>query len=224
MSSSWEAGVRQQLVLLILVGVICAIYIWQVVAGNEAYDPYMAIPGAIKDAWDEMRHSGFDWWQMSTFGTMISCAFLHAGPGHLIFNMLVLWIFAGLMVQLLGSRFMLVTFLFTAFTGSLCHTALNPNDYIPSLGASGAAMGFMGAYLGMSVRWQLPDPEIFPIAHPIAPMRLAILATVLVMMDWMAIMRHADANVAFGAHVGGFMGGLFLTSFIARKPAEALAR
>lgn len=224
MSDSWKAGARQQVVLLVLVGVICAIYIWQVVAPDGAYDPYMAIPGEIKEAWTELREQGFDWSQMSTFGTMISCAFLHGGPDHLIFNMLVMWIFAGLMVQLLGSRFMLGTFLFTAFTGSLLHTILNPVDFIPSLGASGAVMGYMGAYLGMSVRWHLPDPEIFPIAHPIPPVRLAILATILVLLDWKAIMDHSMANVAYGAHLGGFIGGLFLTCFVARKPAGARAR
>ena len=115
-------------------------------------------------------------------------------------------------------------YFFTAFTASLCHTIFNSEDFIPMLGASGAVMGFVGAYLGMAVRWKLPDPHVFPLARPIPPTNLVILAAVSVGMDWYAIMSQSQSNVAYGAHLGGFIGGLFLTSFIARKPRDAQAR
>ena len=92
------------------------------------------------------------------------------------------------------------------------------------LGASGAVMGFEGAYLGMAVRWKLPNPHVFPIARPIPPTNLVALAVVGVAMDWTSIMNHAETNVAYGAHLGGFIGGVFLTSFLARKPKAAAVR
>ena len=137
--------------------------------------------------------------------------------------MLPLWIFGAVAVELLGYRWMLLVFLFTGICGSVCHTALNADSYIPMLGASGAVMGFEGLYLAMAVRWQLPDPHVWPIARPVPPSRLAMLGILGLMFDLSGYMSGYE-GVAYGAHLGGFIGGIFLGSFVVPMPRVALPR
>ncbi len=223
---SWyEHGVvRQQWVLMLLIGVMCAIFAVEFIASPQFSDPFGAVPNKVTLSWESVRNGSGQRSDYATFGTLLSCAFLHADETHLFSNMLFLWLFAALVVELLGSVWMLVIFVVTAVAGSLCHVLFNPYDPFPLVGASGAVMGFEGAYLAMAVRWKLPEPHIFPIARPTPPANLAVLAVIGVGMDWSAIMSHSESNIAYGAHLGGFISGLFLTSFLARKPRLAQVR
>lgn len=215
---------RRHWSLFVLVGVIVLAYVVQEIVGRDGYAPFMAVPAEIVRSWENLRIGTFTSSDLAAFGTLVSCTFLHADGAHLVNNMLFMWLFAGLAVELLGHRWMGAIFLFTGFTGSLCHVLFNEASPVPMLGASGAVMGFQGAYLGMAVRWRLPDPHVFPLARPIPPTNLVILAAVFVAIDWTSMMNHAQTNVAYAAHLGGFVGGVFLTSFIARKPVVAQAR
>ncbi len=209
---------------MLLIAVMCVIYAWQMIVGWEGYYPFMAVPAEITRSWQNVREGSFSGRDLTTFGTMLSCAFLHGDPAHIVYNMLFFWLFAALAAELLGSSWMLVIFFFTALTGSLCHVLFNAQDATPMLGASGAVMGFEGAYLGLAVRWKLPDPHIFPLARPIPPAHLAALAVIGIAIDWTSIMNQSQTNVAYGAHLGGFIGGIFLTSFLAQKPKLAEVR
>jgi len=223
--SMYQHGVlRQQRVLLGLILVMAAAFVWQMIVEHAGYSPFMCRPAEVTASWRRLTDGGLNSSDIATFGTMLSCAILHADGGHILGNMLFLWLFAALAVELLGSFWMLTIFFFTALTGSLGHTLLNPYDYTPTLGASGAVMGFEGAYLAMAVRWRLPDPHVFPLSRPVPPTNLAIMAVAYFALDWSSVMNHSDSNVAFGAHLGGFMGGLFLTSFIVPKPKMAELR
>jgi membrane associated rhomboid family serine protease len=118
---------------------------------------------------------------------------------------------------------MFFVFVFTAITGNLCHIALNRNEFIPCLGASGAVMGFEGLYLAMAVRWQLPDPHVWPIARPIPPGRLALIGVLGLVLDFMGYTSGAT-GVAYGAHLGGFIGGLLIGGAVVRMPRVAMPR
>ena len=85
-------------------------------------------------------------------------------------------------------------------------------------------MGFEGLYLGMAVRWRLPEPHIFPIARPIPPINLGILTVVGISFDYYRLMQDSESNIAYGAHLGGFMVGLFLACFVVPRPKMAEAR
>jgi membrane associated rhomboid family serine protease len=210
--------------LLALIGLMVAIFLVQELVGPVWYYPFMAVPAKVVAGWQHLRAGtggAADW---RAFGTLWSCAFLHADIGHILFNMLYLWIFAALAADLLGQRWMLAIFLVTAGCGSLCHTLLNVNSMAPMLGASGAVMGFEGAYLGLTTRWHLPEPHVWPMSRSIPPGQLALLALFGVAMDYANLMNAAGSRVAFGAHIGGFTAGLFLTALVAPKPVAARPR
>lgn len=214
---------RTQGPLLGLILFISLIYMAQAILGPEFYFRFMTIPVEVSLNWQLLREGGADLVDWGAFGTVFTAALLHGDSGHLIGNMIFLWIFAALAAELLGHRWMLFVFVFTAITGNLCHIALNRNEFIPCLGASGAVMGFEGLYLAMAVRWRLPDPHVWPIARPIAPGRLAMIGVVGLILDFMGYTSGAT-GVAYGAHLGGFIGGLLLGGAVVRMPRMALPR
>jgi len=210
--------------LLGLIAVIFGIFVFQQIRGLEWYIPYMAVPGPVTESWEHLKTGDFSIENLKRFGTLLSCAFLHASPEHIIANMLFLWIFAALAAELLGHRWMLGIFVFTAFTGSIFHVMLNPDSMNTMLGASGAVMGFEGAYLGLAMRWHLPEPHIWPMSRPVPPGQLALVGVAGVIIDYTSLMSHAPGNIAYGAHLGGFVGGLLLTAVFAPKPRAAQIR
>jgi len=212
---------RDQGPLLGLIVTMFGIFFFQEVNGVEWYAPFMATPALIGESWQNLRAGAAGMADLKTFGTLISCAFLHASAEHIVYNMLFLWVFAALVVELLGARWMFAILLFTAFTGSVFHVVLNAGKTVPILGASGALMGFEGAYLGLAVRWQLPEPHIWPMSRPVPAARLALIGVVGFVIDYTSLMTHAPGNIAYGAHLGGFVGGLVLTALVAPKPRLA---
>jgi membrane associated rhomboid family serine protease len=206
--------------LLALIAGISFVFILQSIFGREAYSGFMAVPSEVVEAWNSLRAGDFSAGSAAEIGTLLSCALLHGGADHLMGNMLFLWIFAALAAELLGHRWMLVVFVVTAVCGSLCHVALNADESIPMLGASGAVMGFEGLYLGMAVRWHLPDPHIWPMARPIPPGQLAMLGILGLAMDFMGFMG-GSLGVAYGAHLGGFIGGMVMGGAVVPKPFMA---
>lgn len=214
---------KAQGVLLSLIALISLTFLLQSVLGREFYYDFMVVPAEVVNAWNLLREGDYANVPWAEFGTMFTTAMLHGSPEHLIGNMIFLWIFAALAAELLGQRCMLFVFVFTAITGSLCHVALNPEEVIPGLGASGAVMGFEGLYLAMAVRWRLPDPHVWPMARPIAPGRLALIGIFGLVMDFMGY-TSGVTGIAYGAHLGGFIGGLLLGSFFVKMPRFALPR
>jgi membrane associated rhomboid family serine protease len=208
--------------LLGLIGLMFLLFFAQVAFGYGWYAELMAVPGQIVRSWRNVLAGGAtaaDWREL---GTLLSCAFLHGSFEHIASNMVFLWIFAALVSELLGWRWMLGIFVVTAVAASVSHTIMNRDEFIPMLGASGAVMGFEGAYLGLAVRWRLPDPHIWPMARPIPPGQLALLAVIGVAIDYLAIAGGQDVGIAYGAHVGGFTMGLLVASLIAPRPRAAM--
>ena len=83
---------------------------------------------------------------MAAILPIFTSMFLHAGPLHLIGNMLFLWIFGDNVEDRLGHAWYLVFYLICGVAAALFHTLLNAGSMIPTVGASGAIAGVMGAY------------------------------------------------------------------------------
>jgi membrane associated rhomboid family serine protease len=79
--------------------------------------------------------------------TIFTSMFLHGGFLHIIFNMLFLWIFGNNIEDALGRVKFLVFYFATGVAGAIAHILTDPNSVIPTVGASGAISGILGAYL-----------------------------------------------------------------------------
>lgn len=214
---------RKQGPLLALITALAGVYCLQVLLGWEFSYRFMVVPVEVVETWNALRGGNLGEVGWSELGTLFSYSLLHGDFSHLFGNMIFLWIFAALAAELLGQRWMLATFVFTAIVGAICHVALNPDEVFPMLGASGAVTGFEGLYLAMAVRWQLPDPHVWPMARPIPPGQLALLGVLGLALDFMGY-TSGMTGVAYGAHLGGFIGGIFLGGMVVPMPRVAMTR
>ena len=85
----------------------------------------------------------------SVYLTLLTSMFMHGGIAHLLGNMWFLWIFGDNIEHDLGKVRYLIFYLVCGVLASLSHVLLDVSSQIPSLGASGAISGVMGAYLLM---------------------------------------------------------------------------
>ncbi|MCH7227424.1 rhomboid family intramembrane serine protease [Haloferula sp. A504] len=217
----WKRVLHEQGVLLGLITLLILLFILQLAVGRSGYEPFMCVPAEVTAAWNHLLAGTAGATEAWSLFTLLSCALLHSDIGHLASNLLFLWGFAALVSELLGWRWMLVFFVLAAIGGSITHVALQPDNPIPMLGASGAVSGFMGAYLGLATRFRLPDPHVWPLARPIPPSHLAFFGGIYIAMDYFAIFGGSTELIAFGAHVGGFTTGLLMAGLLVPRPASA---
>ncbi|MBB5352152.1 membrane associated rhomboid family serine protease [Haloferula luteola] len=79
--------------------------------------------------------------------TILSAMFLHAGWIHLAGNMLYLWIFGDNVEHRFGAWRFLVFYLISGIAATAAQVAVDPDSIVPTLGASGAISGVLGAYI-----------------------------------------------------------------------------
>ncbi|MEP7040634.1 MAG: rhomboid family intramembrane serine protease [Chloroflexota bacterium] len=138
--------------------------------------------------------------------TLLSSMFMHGGWLHLGGNMLFLWIFGDNVEHRAGPILYVIAYLAAGLVGSLAQTFSDPSSPIPSLGASGAISGVLGAYLvlfprnrvtAFVVRFLVQIPAILAIGMWIALQVISSLAD-----------PTGTGGVAYLAHIGGFVTGV----------------
>ncbi len=129
--------------------------------------------------------------------------FLHGGGLHLFGNMWFLWIFGNNVEEAFGTIGFIVFYLFTGLVATAAFVATNTTETTPLVGASGAIAGVLGAYLVLFPRHRVLS-LVFLFFVPVP----AMFFLGIWFLSQFAI---ADMNVAWQAHVGGFLAGLAIT-------------
>ncbi len=180
---------------------------------------FKCVPARVITAWDGLVSGSLTVADLPVFTTLLTHAFMHAGWEHLFFNLLYFWVFAYLVGELIGQGWVVAIYLLTAIAGGISFVIFEGASEIPMLGASGAVLGFQGAYLGLAIRCPtIPDAFVWPIASPISPFTLAALAVIGVAMDLSGTINPGASMTAYAAHLGGFVAGVFLGSFVTPMP------
>jgi len=142
--------------------------------------------------------------------TLITYMFLHAGWLHLISNMLFLWVFADNVEDAFGHWGFLVFYLICGIAGALIHTLLHASSHAPLIGASAAVSGVMGAYVVL-----YPKARVWILLLMRIPLRISALWVLggwfLFQIFSLVVAGEEDVEVAWWAHIGGFVVGLVLT-------------
>jgi membrane associated rhomboid family serine protease len=146
--------------------------------------------------------------------TLITSAFLHGGWLHLGGNMLYLWIFGDQIEDILGAFRYLVFYISCGIFAGLAHVFSDPSSIIPLVGASGSISGVLGAYL-MSNPGN-PVTIWFFIFTFRVPAFFVISFWFLSQLS--GYMSPEESGVAYMAHIGGFVAGLFLVHWL--KPVK----
>ena len=155
--------------------------------------------------------------------TLLTSMFMHGGIAHILGNMWFLWIFGDNIEQSLGRGRYLLFYLLCGILASLAHVVLNRSGdpaMIPSLGASGAISGVMGAYLVLH-----PQRRVTVLLVRIVTQVPAFVAVgiwfLFQLISGLGMMGGAESGVAYGAHIGGFVAGAVLAKpFMIRRGSD----
>jgi len=141
--------------------------------------------------------------------TLFTSMFMHASWAHIIGNMLYLWIFGDNIEDRIGHAKFIIFYLICGLAASAAHIVFGPSSVIPSLGASGAIAGVLGAYLVLfpkrSVRVLLMRQIVNMPAFIVLGMWIA-----LQVFSQISVVGGAGGGVAYMAHIGGFVAGVAL--------------
>jgi membrane associated rhomboid family serine protease len=143
--------------------------------------------------------------------TLFSSMFMHGGWLHLGGNMLYLWIFGDNVEDIMGRPKFVIFYLLCGIAAAFAQILVNPHSQIPSLGASGAISGVLGAYLvmfpGRRVRVLLLRSITYMPAIVVIGMWIVLQ---LISGIGQVAQTEETGGVAYAAHVGGFVAGLLL--------------
>ena len=148
--------------------------------------------------------------------TLLTSMFLHGGWLHLLGNMLFLWVFGRNIEDLIGGGRFLTFYLLCGLASAVVQVLANPYSRVPTIGASGAIAGVMGAYLIKFPRSQIDTLAVLFIFFT----RIAIPAP-FYLLFWFAMQflngyesigdrSYTGGGVAWFAHIGGFIAGMLL--------------
>ena len=158
--------------------------------------------------------------------TPVFSMFLHGGWEHLIGNAIFLWVFGNNIEDVMGAPRFLLFYLVCGLAAAAAHVLAGPASPIPTVGASGAISGVMGAYFVLFPRVRVRMLFIFVIFFRVIP-----LPAWLVLLWWLALqvliglprlagVGDLAGGVAVWAHVGGFLAGALLVRVFVRQDLE----
>jgi rhomboid family protein len=146
--------------------------------------------------------------------TLISSMFLHGSWSHVLGNMWYLWIFGDNVEDRMGHFRFLIFYLLCGIAAALGQIFIDPTSTLPTIGASGAIAGVMGAYFVL-----YPQSRVLTLIPLIIIWEVVELPAIFLLGFWFlmqlfsagAIAATANSQaggVAFMAHVAGFLTGL----------------
>jgi len=177
------------LVTKTLIGLNVLVYLITVTQGAGINTP----GGSLFDKWILYGPSvaNGDWWRL------ITCAFLHASLLHIAFNMYFLWFVGSAVEQVLGRGRFLLVYVVSGLAGSAGALVINPR--MPTVGASGAIFGILGAALVLERQRN----------YVLGGQALGLIVINL-------ILGFVISNISIGGHVGGLIGGVLCTLVLSR--------
>jgi len=183
--------------------------------GGAAFQRFLTLFG--------LTPSSFSLLNPLSYVSVISSIFLHGGWFHLISNMWILYIFGDNVEDRMGSLRYLAFYLASGIAAGLTHLIFAANSDLPTVGASGAIAGVLGAYMILYPRarvvtliplfifpWLVEIPALFYLGIWFLSQVSSGLLSVGAMTPF--------GGIAWWAHIGGFVFGLLLVRFFARRP------
>ncbi|HUJ41233.1 MAG TPA: rhomboid family intramembrane serine protease [Candidatus Acidoferrales bacterium] len=152
----------------------------------------------------------------------LTSMFLHGGWLHLIGNMWFLWVFGDNVEDRLGHFSYLCFYLFCGFGSGLAHVMMNLGSNVPSLGASGAISGVLGAYIVL-----YPRAKVLTLMPLIVFWFTVELPAFVILGYWFLIQffsgitsvgNSMGGGVAYWAHIGGFVIGVAMVKIWPSRP------
>jgi len=184
---------------LLIINVLVFIAMW-----TPGIGPYLQQYGMLFP----IESGYFHVWQLVTY------MFLHAGFGHIFFNLFALWMFGQSIENFWGTRRFTLYYFLTGIGAALLHMLIGGGG-APTLGASGAVYGILLAF-GM----MFPERRIMLLFPPI-PMKAKYFVAIFGVIELVSGISRTDSNVAHFAHLGGMVVGYILIKYWGLKNEES---
>jgi membrane associated rhomboid family serine protease len=202
-------------------------FVWQVSSGSAHFERSVLALGVTPAVLLEGAQAPQQLAWLPGWATVITSMFLHGGFGHLLGNLLFLWVFGNNVEDAMGHARFVAFYLLCGVAAVLAQALPDPSARLPLVGASGAISGVLGAYLllfpSARVLLALPPPFIFITIGWFRAVWVLALWFVLQLLMGLGEADRAGGGVAFGAHVGGFLAGLLLIPLF-KQPGVPLWR
>jgi len=204
-----QPSYSKPIVTMLLIVVNAVLFLYEVSLDSYSLNHLIASYGIVPD---RLHYS-----------TLFTSMFLHGGWTHVGGNMLFLWIYGDNVEDILGHFKYLVFYLLCGLLAGLVHVYLNADSRVPTIGASGAIAGVMGAYL-LKFRHSKVEVLVFYIFFTFVEIPAAFLLIYWFLMQLfsgvgsIAYSQVSEGGVAVWAHVGGFLAGMALIKLF--KPRE----
>lgn len=196
-SYAWSPMVKKLIILNVILYVFELILLW-LGSGDSLYRQFINAFGLKPIA----IYQNFMIWQFLT------AMFLHSlSPFHLLFNMLMLWMFGSPVERAWGSREFLKYYLLTGIAANMVHFFFYYNSPIPVIGASGAVMGIILAFA-------LTYPDAIVLIGLIFPVKAKYLAIGVIIIDLLYLFTDPNSTTAHVVHLAGVgIGFIYLKIF-----------
>ena len=197
-------------ILIILVNIV--VFLYEISLDGKGLESFFLTYGVVPFSIIEAFGQGLlD--PMAVF-PLLSSMFLHGGILHLGGNMLYLWVFGDNIEDKLGHGGFLAFYLLCGLAATLLHIVIDPTSTVPTVGASGAISGVLGAYILM-----FPKARVVTVIPIFFFLQVAELPALIVLGFWFVIQffngiaslgyeTAGMGGVAWWAHIGGFIAGL----------------
>src|SRR5580658_7349795 len=196
-------------VTMCLIAVNVAIFLYQVSLPTYELNSFVTRWGIVPD---QLR-----------LISLITSMFLHGGWLHVLGNMLFLWVFGRNVEDLVGGARFLLLYLLCGVAAGIVQVISNAYSPLPTIGASGAIAGVMGAYL-----IKFPRSHIVTLIPIIVFFTTLEIPAALLLLYWFLIQflsgigslaetDYTGGGVAWFAHVGGFLAGMALIKFFPER-------
>jgi membrane associated rhomboid family serine protease len=206
-----------------LIGLCVAVFLFQVSLPPRAAEAFVRLYGLVPARYADPAWAlaaGLppdDWLPVLTY------MFLHGGWAHLLLNMWTLWLFGAAVEDRLGHLRYLAFYLACGVAAGFAHAVVNAHSAAPTVGASGAIAGVLGAYARLFPRaWLiLLVPVLFlPVFFAVPAMTyVAVWFALQLLQGTAAALLPGEGGVAWWAHIGGFLAGLLFVPLL-RRPAS----
>jgi membrane associated rhomboid family serine protease len=218
----------------VTIGLICVnalVFLMEINLSSRGLDEFFHLWGIVPacyasstlPTWQVMRLCDGYWLPPIHYLTLLSSMFIHGGWMHIIGNMWSLWIFGDNVEDRMGRGGFLLFYLLSGLAAGFVHIITNPDSAVPTVGASGAIAGVMGAYLLL-----FPHSTVVTLVPIFFFIQMVEIPAVLFLGFWflsqlfsgtlsLAAAGKQAGGVAWWAHIGGFVVGFLWAGMIRRQ-------
>jgi membrane associated rhomboid family serine protease len=206
---------------MLIVGTLAA-FVYQLLLDDARFNELVYLCGIVPARWLDPKWARSMGFPPHDFWPFLTSMFLHGSWLHLIGNMWALAIFGDNVEDRLGHVRFLLLYVLGGLAAGLLHFITNPMSQVPTIGASGAIAGVMGAYFVL-----FPRARVLTLV-PVGCIPIPLQLPAIVYLGLWFVLQFFSATatlvgstrtggIAWWAHVGGFLAGIALLRVLAPK-------